>query len=89
MGRIYLVAFILLGGIIVYLNQQGGERGISALAKQMKSARFGIDKRNYQVAAEILDNLGVRSIRLMTENPQKVKQLKRLLMTTKSYSKLI
>jgi len=64
-------------GIVIYLNQHGGGGGISSFVKQMKEGSLSSDKRNYQIAAEILRDLKVKSVRLMTDNPQKVKQLKR------------
>ncbi len=64
-------------GVIVYLNQHGGGEGISSFAKQMRKAKLGVDKRNYQAAAGILNDLEIGSIRLMTGNSQKVRQLRK------------
>jgi len=36
---------------------------------------FEDDLRNYAIAAHILRDLGVQSVRLMTNNPDKIKQL--------------
>ena len=38
---------------------------------------FEDDARSYDAAAEMLSLLGVRSVRLMTNNPEKVEQLGR------------
>ena len=35
------------------------------------------DARDYEVAARMLQELGVRSVRLMTNNPDKVRQLEK------------
>ncbi|MFM7080070.1 MAG: GTP cyclohydrolase II, partial [Bacteroidota bacterium] len=71
-------------GIIVYMNQEG--RGIGLLNK-LKAYKlqemgrdtveanlelgFGMDERDYGVGAQILRDLGVRKMRLMTNNPTK------------------
>ena len=72
-------------GIVVYLNQEG--RGIGLMNK-MKAYKlqeggldtieanlqlgFASDERDYQIAAEILSLLGVRKVKLMTNNPDKI-----------------
>lgn len=71
-------------GVIVYMNQEG--RGIGLLNK-LKAYKlqemgrdtveanlelgFGMDERDYGVGAQILRDLGVRKMRLMTNNPTK------------------
>ena len=71
-------------GVIVYLNQEG--RGIGLLNK-LKAYKlqeqgldtveanvelgFKMDERDYGVGAQILRDLGIRKIKLMTNNPKK------------------
>lgn len=75
-------------GVILYLRQEG--RGIGLLNKVRAYALqdrgldtvdanlalgFQDDERDYRVAAHMLMALGVRSVRLLTNNPDKVEQL--------------
>jgi GTP cyclohydrolase II len=78
-------------GLILYLRQEG--RGIGLLAKAEAyelQDRFGLDtveanlalgypadNRDYQIGALILEQMGVRAIRLLTNNTAKVNALER------------
>lgn len=78
-------------GVIVYLRQEG--RGIGLLDKlrayNLQDAGYDTvdanlmlghdpDERDYAPASQILQDLGVGSVRLMTNNPSKVEALTRL-----------
>jgi GTP cyclohydrolase II len=78
------------GGLIIYLDQEG--RGIGLVNKirayelQDKGLDtveanhqlgFESDARTYEIASRILKKMGIRRIRLITNNPKKVEELKR------------
>ncbi|WP_379965789.1 GTP cyclohydrolase II [Epilithonimonas sp. UC225_85] len=76
------------GGIIIYLRQEGRNIGIinklKAYALQEKgldtvqaNLELGLpaDDRDFGVAIEMLNNLGVKSLNLMTNNPEKIKMI--------------
>lgn len=78
-------------GVLLYLRQEGRGIGlankIKAYALQARGAdtveanqqlHLPVDARQYDVAADILRELGVQSVELMTNNPEKQESLSRL-----------
>ncbi|WP_460965182.1 GTP cyclohydrolase II RibA [Spirosoma litoris] len=75
-------------GIVIWLDQEGKGNGHFALLKSVEYKRLGLaqadayeavgfkrDARDYTIAADILNELGVKSIRMLTNNPRKVETL--------------
>lgn len=74
------------GGIVLYLDQEGRGNGI---ANKMKAYRlqaqgfdtydadevlgFDLDQRRFDFAAEMLRQLGVTAVRILTNNPEKIR----------------
>ncbi|MHA2189920.1 MAG: GTP cyclohydrolase II [Candidatus Thorarchaeota archaeon] len=75
-------------GVLLYLRQEGRNIGLTEKLKAYALQDLGLDtidanlalgwqpdERDYGVAAHILRTLGVKSIKLLTNNPEKVEQL--------------
>ncbi|MEO9966207.1 MAG: GTP cyclohydrolase [Reichenbachiella sp.] len=75
-------------GIIILLDQEGKGNGHFALLNSVKYKRQGMkqanayeaagfkkDNRNFSAAAKILKDIQVKSIRMLTDNPDKVNTL--------------
>jgi GTP cyclohydrolase II len=77
------------GGILLYLDQEGRGNGIANKMRAYKLQSqgwdtydadevlgFGLDQRRFDFAAVMLKQLGVASVRVMTNNPEKIGALK-------------
>lgn len=75
-------------GIIILMDQEGKGNGHFALLKSVEHKRKGVpqaqayeavgfkkDARDFRAAAEILKEIGVKSIVMLTDNPNKVETL--------------
>lgn len=75
-------------GIVLYLRQEGRNIGLTEKIRAYSLQDEGLDtvdanihlgykpdERDYGIAANILKNLQVRSIKLLTNNPEKIREL--------------
>ena len=73
------------GGILLYLDQEGRGNGIANKIRAYKlqsegfdtydadeALGFGLDQRRFDFAAQMLIELGVKSVRVLTNNPVKI-----------------
>lgn len=73
------------GGILLYLDQEGRGNGIANKMRAYKLQSqgwdtydadevlgFGLDQRRFDFAAAMLKQMGVTSVRVMTNNPEKI-----------------
>lgn len=78
------------GGIVIYLRQEGRGIGLSNKLKAYALQEQGhdtvdanlvlglpVDDRDYAVAYQILKHFGVKKVRLLTNNPQKIATISR------------
>lgn len=78
------------GGVLVYLRQEGRgiglanklktymlqEQGLDTVDANLKLG-FPADNRDYAIAYQILKYLGIESLKLMTNNPQKIEMMEK------------
>ncbi len=85
-------------GILILLDQEGKGNGHMALMKSQAfkqagmrqadayvAAGYSADARDFRAAAKILKDLGVLSVRLITDNPQKGQSLEDLGVSVSGY----
>jgi GTP cyclohydrolase II len=77
------------GGVLVYLRQEGRGIGLNEKVKAYGLQDAGLDTyeanlqlghredpRSYELAADFLQSLGIQRVRLLTRNPEKLRQLR-------------
>jgi GTP cyclohydrolase II len=71
------------GGVLLYLDQEGRGNGIANKMRAYKTydadevLGFEIDQRRFDFAAEMLRQLDVKHVRLITNNPEKIAALRK------------
>ncbi len=78
------------GGLVIYLRQEGRGIGLSNKIKAYSLQEQGydtvdanthlglpVDNRNYEIAFQIMKYLGIESVRLITNNPSKIKAVEK------------
>jgi GTP cyclohydrolase II len=78
------------GGILLYLDQEGRGNGLANKIRAYKLQSqgydtydadeilgFGLDQRRFDFAAAMLAQLGVRAVRVITNNPEKIAALRK------------
>jgi 3,4-dihydroxy 2-butanone 4-phosphate synthase / GTP cyclohydrolase II len=78
-------------GVLIYMRQEGRGIGLTNKLKAYRLQDSGfdtidanlelglpVDARDYTIAAQVLNALGVTSVRLMTNNPDKIAAMKML-----------
>lgn len=76
------------GGVLLYLDQEGRGNGLANKIRAYdlqaqgldtydadETLGFGADQRRFAFAAEMLKTLGIRRVRLLTNNPEKIAAL--------------
>jgi len=79
------------GGIVIYLQQEGRGIGLANKIAAYSLQESGYDtveanrllglpddSRNYEAVVDILQDLGVKSVRILTNNPRKIDELQKL-----------
>lgn len=78
-------------GVLIYLRQEGRGIGLLQKLKAYNLQDAGLDtvdanihlghladEREYDIAALMIENLGIQSINLLTNNPNKIEELRKL-----------